>query len=325
MGGNEAWAEFAARFGSYDADALAFADPPRVVPTGMAALDAYLVDGMAPGVHVLMAQPGAGKSALALQVSMNVAGAGGRVLYCSLEMTRQQCLARCCSSLAATTPGLTDFYWSGWERMGRQAQREAARYRFPSRDALLDFLGSTAGGMALRALRASCPGLVFADGREVDSIPALSQTATEAAGAGLDLLVVDYLQRVRPPEDAREADRYRQITEVSSALTALTKALRVPALVISSMNREAMGTGRPTIGGARGSGEVEYDAVTIWQLMRGREPPREDGSRVVELHLVKNRRGPVTDEREPIALLFDGRHNSFSAPEDGRATERRTA
>lgn len=312
MGADSAWLEFAGRFGSVDSDALAFADPPRVVPTGIEALDAYLVDGMAPGVHVLMAQPGAGKSALALQVSMNVARMGGHVLYCSLEMTRQQCLARCCSSLSATTPGLTDFYWSGWERMGRQTQREASRYCFPDREALLDFLRSTPGGTALYSLRSSCPGLVFADGREVDSIAALSQTATEAAGAGLDLLVVDYLQRVRPPEDAREGDRYRQVTEVSNGLTTLTKDLRIPALVISSMNREAMGTGRPTMGGARGSGEIEYDAVTIWQLMRGRGLPDEGGSRMVELHLVKNRRGPVTDEDDPVCLLFDGRHNSFS-------------
>lgn len=312
MGGKDAWEGFSARFGSYEADVIAFADPPRVVPTGLPSLDALLVDGMAPGVHVLMAQPGAGKSALALQVSANVAKAGGNVLYCSLEMTRQQCLARCCSALAKGDPCLTDFYWSGWERMGRQAQKEAARYRFADDLARLEFLSGQPAVMALRALKARCPGLAFADGGEVDSITALSQTVGEASAAGLDLLVVDYLQRVRPPESAREGDRYRQVTEVSNALAAMTKALRVPALVISSMNREAMGSDRPTIGGARGSGDIEYDAVTLWQLRRGREPPEGDGSRVVELHLTKNRRGPVTDDSEPLRLLFDGRHNSFS-------------
>ena len=307
-----AWEEFSARFGSYEADALAFADPPRVVPTGLASLDALLVDGMAPGVHVLMAQPGAGKSALALQVSMNVASRGGRVLYCSLEMTRQQCLARCCSSIAKGADGLTDFYWSGWEKMGRQAQREASRYRFPDDLARLEFLSGQPAVMALRALRANCPGLAFADGREVDGIDTLAETVAEAVSAGLDLLVVDYLQRLRPPESAREGDRYRQVTEVSNALATLTKALRVPALVISSMNREAMNSDRPSIGGARGSGDIEYDAVTLWQLRRGGEPPLDDGSRIVELHLTKNRRGPVTDDCEPVRFLFDGRHNSFS-------------
>lgn len=312
MGASASWAKFSARFGSPDADVLAFADPPRVVPTGIASLDALLVDGMAPGVHVLMAQPGAGKSALALQVSMNVARAGGNVLYCSLEMTRQQCLARCCSSIAKADPGIKDFCWSDWERMGRQAQREASRYRFPDDLARLEFLGTQPAVMALRALRASCSGLAFADNREVDGTDRLSQTVQEATDAGLDLLVVDYLQRLRPPGGAREGDRYGQVTEVSNALAAMTKALRVPALVISSMNREAMNSDRPTMGGARGSGDIEYDAVTLWQLKRGNELPTEDGSRVVELHLTKNRRGPVTDGREPVRLLFDGRHNSFS-------------
>lgn len=312
MGKAATWAEFSSRFGSLDADALAFADPPRVVPTGIVSLDALLVDGMAPGVHVLMAQPGAGKSALALQVSVNVASKGGHVLYCSLEMSRQQRLARCCSSIAKGDPDLTDFYWSGWERMGRQAQKDAARYRFADDLARLEFLSGQPAVMALRALKARCPGLAFADGREVDSIDTLTGIVAEAVSAGLDLLVVDYLQRVRPPESAREGDRYRQVTEVSGALTAMTKALRVPALVISSMNREAMNSDRPAMGGARGSGDIEYDAVTLWQLRRGREPPLEDGGRVVELHLTKNRRGPVTDDSEPLRLMFDGRHNSFS-------------
>lgn len=312
MGGETAWAEFASRFGSLNADTLAFADPPRVVPTGIAPLDALLIDGMAPGVHVLMAQPGAGKSALALQVSMNVATAGGNVLYCSLEMTRQQCLARCCSALTKRVSGLTDFYWSGWERMGRQAQRKASRYRFADELDRLEFLSGQPAVTALRELYRTCPGLTFADGKDVDGVTSLSQTVAEAAGAGLDLLVVDYLQRVRPPESAREGDRYRQVTEVSNSLTAMTKDLRIPALVISSMNREAMNSDRPTIGGARGSGDIEYDAVTLWQLRRGREPPLEDGSRIVELHLTKNRRGPVTDDSESVRLLFDGKHNSFS-------------
>lgn len=304
----EVWARFTERFGRPSEDEEDFADPPSVVPTGIASLDAYLVDGMAPGVHVLMAQPGAGKSALALSVSMTVAAAGGNVLYCSLEMTRQQCIARCCSALSASDPTLSDFYWSGWERMGRQARLEAER---PGANPS-DVLGRSDGVRAMRRLRAVCPGLAFADGREVDGIDALRETVGSAADAGLDLLVVDYLQRLRPSEDARDGDRYRQVTEVSNGLTALTKALRVPALVISSMNREAMNTGKPTMGGGRGSGDIEYDAVTIWQLMRGREPPGGDGARVVELHVTKNRRGPVTEDGEPIRLLFDGRHNSFS-------------
>ena len=67
MSDNGRWLAFASKFGTPEEDELGFIEPPRVVPTGIPSLDAYLVDGMAPGVHVLMAQPGAGKSALALQ------------------------------------------------------------------------------------------------------------------------------------------------------------------------------------------------------------------------------------------------------------------
>ena len=303
------WRRFAQRFGSDEADEAGFLDPPRVVPTGIAGLDAVLVDGMTSGVHVLMAKPGAGKSALALQIAMNVAAAGGNVLYVSLEMGRQQCLARLCSALSVTDPDIAEFYWSGWERLGRLASRDVAKYRFTDSLALREYVSRFDPVLALRHLRRNCPGLVIADGPEVASVDALTASVRDGVGSGLDLLIVDYLQRLRPPEDSRQADRYRQVSDVSAALTSMTKGLRIPALVISSMNREAMGRDGPTMGGARGSGEIEYDAVTMWQLSHGREQPRADGSRIIELHVLKNRRGPVTEDSGAIRLMFDGKHN----------------
>ncbi|WP_455136471.1 DnaB-like helicase C-terminal domain-containing protein [Thermophilibacter sp.] len=303
------WRRFASRFGSLAADEAGFLDPPRVVPTGISGLDAVLVDGMAPGVHVLMAKPGAGKSALALQIALNVATAGGNVLYASLEMGRQQCLARLCSALSVSDPDVPDFYWSGWERLGRLASRDVAKYRFTDDMERRDYASRFDQVRALRHLSRRCPGLAIADGPEVSSVESLAATVGDGVASGLDLLVVDYLQRLRPPEDSRQADRYRQVSDVSAALTSMTKTLRVPALVISSMNREAMGRDGPSMGGARGSGEIEYDAVTMWQLSRGREQPLEDDSRIIELHVLKNRRGPVTGDSDPIRLLFDGKHN----------------
>lgn len=291
-----------------DQDELDFADPPTVMPTKIGPLDKMLSGGMAPGLHVLMAQPGAGKSALALFMSVLSARSGARVLFASTEMTRQQCIARCSALVAHMTDGLTEFSWSDWERMGADARRELRRYDLTDPLDQLDALGSYAAVRAMRELRRGCPGLAIADGEEVASVEALCATARVMRSSGMDLLVVDYLQRLRPPEDAKDADQYRQVTETSRMLAAVAKELSLPILVVSSMNREGAASKRATMAGARGSGDVEYDAVSIWHLVRPDEQPSK-ATRLLELNVTKNRRGPVTDE--PIRLTFDPRHNSF--------------
>ena len=302
------WERFAASLYDPEQDELDFADPPTVVGTGVPSLDSVLMGGLAPGCHVLMAQPGAGKSALALHVAMCVAAQGGHVLFASTEMTRQQCLARLSAAVAHSTPGIPDFYWSAWEQMGRNARREMDAFDLDAQGRL-DYLGNFAAIRALRELRRACPGLAVSDDARVASVGALRETCEEGRKAGMDLLVVDYLQRLRPPDGCEREDQFRQVTETSRALMDMARELSLPVLVISSMNREAMRSKEASMSGGRGSGDIEFDAVSIWQLMRDGED--EGGFQRVSLHVTKNRRGPTTGER-PLHLLFDTRHNAFS-------------
>lgn len=302
------WERFAASLYDPEQDELDFASPPTVVGTGVPTLDSVLMGGLAPGCHVLMAQPGAGKSALALHVAMCVAAQGGRVLFASTEMTRQQCLARLSAAVAHSTPGIPDFYWSAWEQMGRNARREMAAFDLDAQGRL-DYLGNFAAIRALRELRRACPGLAVSDDARVASVGALRETCEEGRAAGMDLLVVDYLQRLRPPAGCEREDQFRQVTETSRALMDMARELSLPVLVISSMNREAMRSKEASMSGGRGSGDIEFDAVSIWQLMRDGEDG--GGNQRIALHVTKNRRGPTTGER-PLRLLFDTRHNTFS-------------
>lgn len=97
---NQAWERATARFGSRSNDIYEFEHPPKIIPTNFPKLDEYLSGGLSAGAHVLMANPGCGKSALAIQMAILAALNGEKALYLSVEMTRQQCLARCCSFIA---------------------------------------------------------------------------------------------------------------------------------------------------------------------------------------------------------------------------------
>lgn len=316
----ESWDDFARRFGTPEGDQREFIEPPRFVRTGIRTLDATLSGGLSEGVHVLMAQPGAGKSALSLTIAMRAAREGCKVLYASVEMTRQQCLARCCSAIAHTTAGLEDFYWSGWERMGWDARRRVEQYPHLLEDGheleLCEFLSREPAIVAMRELGASCPGLAIADGREVASADALVSTTRDGKAAGLDLLVVDYLQSLEPPSGSEDSEQTTQISRTAEALRDLAKELRLPILAISSMNRSGMRSDDVSMSSAYGSNKIEFGAVSVMQLTKS-DIGESNGWTPVRLHVVKNRRGPDTGD-DPILLWFDKRHNLFQEAEQAK-------
>ena len=302
--GASSWAEFAERFGTEQEDERDYLAPSAIVKTGFRGLDEHLAGGLRQGPHVLMAAPGCGKSSLALSIALNVSLGGRRVLFCSLEMGRQQCLARLCSRLSVDPKsGLsTPVEWSSWEYGGKRTANalRAGNGGAPDSDPQI---------AALRRLSAVAGGLAIADGEDVADCTSLRRTAEEGKEAGLNLLVIDYLQRLRPPQGLEGADNIRRVSETSQAVTSIAKDLGLPVLVISSMGRDAMKAGKPSLFGGKGSGDIEFDAVSVWQLMQNDGQTR-DGTDLVDLHITKARMGRCTGGK-PLSLVFDGAHSQF--------------
>lgn len=299
------WQNFAETFGTPEEDEAEFLNPPKLTPTGISKLDNdFLNGGMAPGVYVLMAEPGAGKSATAIQIAVNVAESGGKVLFVTAEMTRQQCIARAASSLSAEGgDGKGAFRYSDWERMGADAK------------------GRKTGAAAMKLLRERCPGLVFADLERVrdltddgdGSAEDVAAVAEDAAAYGLDLLVVDYLQWLQSPTGPDGRPVYQEelacIKATSRTLCDAAKGLRIPVIAVSTMGRAAQRSKDAVLSGAYGSSGIEYDATGVWQLMCGGEGEDANGAKELEFHVVKNRRGPKHRRGDWLTLWHDGAHN----------------
>lgn len=283
------WAEVAAAWATpWDAVEAEYLDPPVPVPTQIESLDACLGGGLRPGPHIVMGRPGSGKSALALQVAANVALMGGRVLYLSVEMTASQCAARVCSYLsAAGAEGMPEVRWGEWEAMGAG--------------------GDPRGLQALARMRALVPGFAVADGVGVSDLDAVRAIIRDAGEAGASLVVVDYLQRIVPREPTPNA--YERLQAVVHGITAAAKAARMPVILVSSMNRESMRAGKASITGAAGCGDIEYDALTVMQLIAPKDHP---GNR--DLFMTKNRYGGFDEEDPAVTFGFDGAHNRFADP-----------
>src|SRR3954467_12415826 len=118
------------------------------------------------------------------------------------------------------------------------------------------------------------------------------------AEAGLDLIVVDYLQLMQATVTSRDANRVQEGSESSRGLKALARELSVPVIALSQLSRqpEMRESKEPRLSDLRESGAIEQDAdlvVCLWRdKERGADDQETDGE-IINLKLAKHRNGPT--------------------------------
>ncbi|MDN0063521.1 DnaB-like helicase C-terminal domain-containing protein [Collinsella ihumii] len=286
------------------------AEPP--VPTNVPELDEHLCGGLRSGLNVLGGEPGGGKSALALFLSMSAALSGANVLFVSLEMSADQCWSRCASCMSLEIAKERDseefrFRWGDVWELGQKAKarEDAAKRTGKAEEFVRELMASDPVGIAVDRLASKCPGLAIADDPALHDIGGIEEAARGARELGMSMLVVDYLQYV----DVEGAtDEYGRVSAVSKRLNRVGVECGVPVLALASLSRTTAARkpgAIPDMHAFKGSGDIESNALSAWIIDRD---PDEPGVR--RLHVVKNRNGSVTDD-EPVRLRFDGAHNSF--------------
>lgn len=266
------------------------------IPTGIVALDRLLAHGgWRPGVVLLGGMAGIGKSAFALHSALHAAAAGHPVLYLSVEQSPMELLGRI--FCRETRRPISD-YWNREPEYLAAAQAVAHRLH-------LD-----------RLYLRSDPFVVEDHLGTVGRLRQWAVAVAEEAGRP-PLIIVDYLQRMRPPEAERRLDLHRQISMAGLGLRQLARDLSSPVLAISSVNRQSYD--KPaSLDAFKGSGDLEYDA-DVCILLRFAASSDEEAKAMAEasgvvpvtLSLVgKNRYGP-TNAEDPIRLDFDRSYGSF--------------
>lgn len=255
----------------------------RGVPTGFKDLDDTLAGMQKSNLLVLAARPGVGKTSLALNIAQNLAVKYKRpVGFFSLEMSKEELVDR----LLVVQADI-----DAWKlKTGKLSEEDFTK------------LSNAMGELAEAPLY-------------IDDTPALSilEMRTKArrlqVEAGIDLLVVDYLQLAR----ARQLEnRVQEVSEISQGLKNLARELKIPILAISQLSRavEQRGTRRPQLADLRESGAIEQDADVVMFIWREDEEKTEN----VVLDIAKHRNGPL----KSINLFFKGDRIKFY----GRETKR---
>jgi replicative DNA helicase len=132
------------------------------------------------------------------------------------------------------------------------------------------------------------------------------------AEAGLDLVVVDYLQLMQATASSKDANRVQEVSEISRGLKALARELNVPVVALSQLSRqpEMRESKEPRLSDLRESGAIEQDADLVVFLWRDKDRATDDqdaDGEVINLKLAKHRNGPTGE----IQLWFKKRQTRF--------------
>jgi replicative DNA helicase len=253
-------------------------DTPRIV-TGFRALDELADGGLPCGtMTVLAGPPGAGKSALGLQLCIGAMLMDDAV-RCVWGLGEMSAEALACRAVAV-----------GSVLLGLDPVTHGrAKLRSASARAVAVELRHDLGGR----LHILAP-------LTLDRIEA----AVQAAKA--KVLVVDYLQLVRVDG---AADRRQEVDAVVRALRELTLTHGLVTLAVSNIARSV---GRDTRAGGVGkeSGEIDF-AADLLLLGDPADEEDEHGMRAVRWRCLKNRHGRPRD----IEATFDSDKQVFTAPE----------
>jgi replicative DNA helicase len=291
--------------------------------TGLTDLNAKM-GGLHPSdLLILAGRPGMGKTALATKIAFGAAKSiaedqarehpgekpRGAVVIFSLEMSADQLATRLLAEEARVSGDRI--------RRGEIGQRDFDRFVQVAKEI---------GDLPIH----------------IDDTPALTLSALRTRcrrlhrTQGLSLVVVDYLQLMRPAVGTKAENRVLEISQITQGLKAVAKELRVPVIALSQLSRQVENREdkRPQLSDLRESGSIEQDADVVMFVYRDeyylqqRMPKeiafdksdkfedalrkwQEDMERVhnrAELFLAKQRHGPTGS----IPLLFEAEFTRFA-------------
>lgn len=221
------------------------------VQSGIGTLDHTLGAIRRRNLVIVGGRPGMGKSALAISYAIGATRKGHGVLLVSLEMSAEEIGERMAADLCFETDKQVPYGVITGGKLSIEQGRQVAR-----------------AGEYLAKLPLTVIDIGTATLARLNGLVRRHKRRMAANGHKLELVIVDYLQLVRP--DHRTSGLYEAITEVSRGLKALAKTHDVGVMALTQLSRkvEERHDKRPHMADLRDSGQIEQDADAILFLYR---------------------------------------------------------
>jgi replicative DNA helicase len=265
-------------------------------PSGFTDLD-NLTGGFQKGnLIVLAARPSMGKSSLVTNIAENAAVKYEKpVALFSLEMSEAELAQRFIASQARIR---SDELRKGRVKQDRWPKVIKATEKLARAPLYLDD-SSDIGILEVRA-----------KARRLHS--------REQKNGGLGLLIVDYLQLMRPEDST--ISRVEQVGRISRGLKILARELDIPVIGVSQLSRavEARPDKQPLLSDLRESGNLEQDADLVMFIYRDEYYNQESERQgEADINIAKHRNGPLGR----VTLTFISQYPKFASMAREATTE----
>lgn len=212
-----------------------------LLPSGIATLDDSIGGFYGGDMVVIAGRPSMGKTALALQLGLNMAMAGKRGRYFSIEMGHSQLTQRLLSCL------VYDKCKVPYSTMRKHPLRQVE---------LTEIFEASHEFKALP--------FDIEERSELNMATIEASLVRQKESVGLDWCAVDYLQLVKGSAKSK-GDRSQEVSEISGQFKLLCKKLEIVGFGLSQLSRtvESRDNKRPTMSDLRDSGAIEQDADVI--------------------------------------------------------------
>lgn len=234
---------------------------------GMGKLDEHVA--MGPGcITVIGARPAVGKTTFVLNALMNMARAGHKCLFISLEMNEDQLTAK----IASAITGINS------ERITHNDLNDNERGRIA--------LASAENGMWI-------PRILIADMASLKASQVAGIMERAVKRHGCKVAVIDYLQLM----DGEGDTGVERMSNISKSCKQAAKATGIRLIELSQLKRREGNEVSPQMDDLRESGQIEADGDVI--ILLG----REKGGTEISANVAKNKTGPIGTVRIPFDLM----------------------
>lgn len=228
-------------------------------------------DKLTAGLHkreliILAARPSVGKTLAALCITDKIATDGGRVFFVSLEQGKVELVHRVLSKRS----GLNSKKF----RTGNFSEFDTVQ--------LMSASDATRGHRVW-----------INDGSGQGLATIISEARRLKMRAGLDVVVIDYLQLMDTGND-RRSTRNEEIGRLTRGLKRMAKELDIVVVCLAQLNRgsENRPDKTPRLADLRDSGEIEQDADAVIMLHKPEEKDSERETDLLDVLVEKQRNGP---------------------------------
>lgn len=237
------------------------------IKSGYKTLDRMLGGFLKEDLIILAARPSMGKTAMALNLLLNMAFKGqAKTAFFNLEMGTKQVMDRVIAFHTKIplekikNASLTENQWCEVSNAASKLSGSSIK--------IYDKI------FTLNGIGAECRKLKIKE--------------------GLDIVIIDYLQLIESGE--RTENRTQDISKITRRLKLMAKALDINIVVLSQLSRapETRGDHRPMLSDLRESGSIEQDSDVVMFLYRDEYYHKDSESKgIMECIVAKNRNGEV--------------------------------